>query len=97
MGNRLRAKHAQIIAELRYLRVPVPLEVVPFFANKNQEQFFFNISHSSGRTETGEVSLGKDCDTELALLLLTPQSNLSPPSCSGCQKRGGSVTCRRFL
>jgi hypothetical protein len=70
MGNRLRAKHAQIIAELRFLRVPVPLEVVPFFANKNQEQFFFKITHSSGKTETGEVSLGKDCDTELALLLL---------------------------
>jgi hypothetical protein len=60
MGNKLREKHAQIIAELHFLRVPVPLGLEPFYANKDKDQFYYKILHRSGRTETGELALGKD-------------------------------------
>jgi hypothetical protein len=55
MDPRLRKKHAQIMAELHLLGVPVPLSLEPGYSCKAHTGFTFKVSHRSGKIETGEI------------------------------------------
>ncbi|KAF6251014.1 hypothetical protein COO60DRAFT_1564711 [Scenedesmus sp. NREL 46B-D3] len=75
MGSRLDEKHALIIAELHYLKVPEPLSLEVFFANRSKTTFSFKICHHSGRQQTEESAVGvlRSCAEEANMTSVLPK------------------------
>ncbi|KAF6244148.1 hypothetical protein COO60DRAFT_1600013, partial [Scenedesmus sp. NREL 46B-D3] len=76
MDSRLDEKHALIIAELHYLKVPEPLSLEVFFANRSKTTFSFKICHHSGRQQTEESAVGvlRSCAEEANMTSVLPQT-----------------------